>query len=92
MLQGGGWAKPLRCDDPTLLAWLRFLETAAKSVGVPYDSKTALDISQCNSTTWTPIGLAACIAVAAFLVLAFLWTALKALLRCAAVVSAQQVR
>lgn len=44
--------------------------------------QAALDLSQCNSQ-WTPLGIAAVATTAVFLVLALLWTALKALLRCA---------
>ena len=42
--------------------------------------QAALDLSQCNSQ-WTPLGIAAVATTAVFLVLAVLWTALKALLR-----------
>ena len=50
MIRKGGWAVPLSCDNPTLQAWLQWVEGFSKLAGLPYDSQLALDFSQCNST------------------------------------------
>ena len=39
MLRKGGWAVPLRCDNPTLVRWLHLLEEFSQFLGLPYDSQ-----------------------------------------------------
>ena len=80
MITRGGWAVPLTCDNPTLLSWLRWVEGFSRILGLPYDSRLALDISQCDSK-WTPLGIGAVLACVSVVLLAALWAGLKSFLR-----------
>ena len=71
---------PLTCDNPTLLSWLRWVEGFSRVLGLPYDSRRVLDISQCDSK-WTPLGIGAVLACVSVVLLATLWAGLKSFLR-----------
>lgn len=80
MFRRGGWAVPLSCDDPTLLAWMGWVESFATVLGLPYDSKTALDLTPCSSN-WSPLAIGAAVCLVGFVILVLVVGILKSLLR-----------
>ena len=80
MFRQGGWAVPLSCDDPTLVAWLGWVESFATLLGLPYDAQTALDLTQCSSR-WSPLAIGAVVCVVGFTALVLLVGLLKRLVR-----------
>ena len=80
MFRQGAWAVPLSCDDPTLLAWLRWVESFATLLGLPYDTQTALDLTQCSSR-WSPLAIGAAVCFVAFIALVVLLSILKSIVR-----------
>ena len=74
---------PLSCDDPTLLAWLGWVEGFATLLGLPYDTQTALDLTQCSSR-WSPLAIGAVVCFVGFIALLLLLGILKSFVRCEA--------
>lgn len=70
----------MNCDDPTLLAWLGWVESFARLLGLPYDTQTALDLTQCSSR-WSPLAIGAAVAGVAVVSLLLLLAILKSFLR-----------